>query len=195
VHRMVAVNCILFIFLKFRQLKRCTDVMESIRASANQIQQLEWQVQEAERRVLEKRQSLESTLTASDAELKRDIADFDNVMRTRTQELQAQQRAVATLNADITRVRERIDALNLKRGQVELLQEQSRQLREQQAQNGAFLQRKYALPALPVTGAGNAGWGPNVVRTFVTNLGNEVSVKIAAIGVHSLIYTRTTSPP
>jgi multidrug efflux pump subunit AcrA (membrane-fusion protein) len=172
--------------------------MESIRASANQIQQLEWQVQEAERRVLEKRQSLESTLTASDAELKRDIADFDNVMRTRTQELQAQQRAVATLNADITRVRERIDALNLKRGQVELLQEQSRQLREQQAQNGAFLQRKYALPSLPVTGAGYAGWGPNVVRTFVTNLGNEVSASVASTSKYQICCLPnawTTSPP
>lgn len=156
------------------QLTRCSEVMDGIRVSAGQVQQLEWQVQEAERRVLEKRQSLESTLTASDAELKRDIADFDNVVRTRTQELQAQQRAVSTLNAEIARLRERIDALNLKRGQVELLQDQSRQLKEQQAQNGAFLQRKYALPALPVTGAGNAGWGANVIRTFVTNLGNEV---------------------
>jgi hypothetical protein len=160
--------------------------MEGMRASAGQIQQLEWQVQEAERRVLEKQQALESTLDVSDAELKRDIADFDNVVKQRTAELQAQQRAVATLNSDITRMRERIDALNLKRGQVELLQEQSKQLKDQQAQMGASLQRKYALPALPVSGAGSAGWGPNVMRTFVANLGNEVRMRRVVISVFLL---------
>jgi chromosome segregation ATPase len=153
-------------------------VLEGIRSSATHLQQLEWQVQEAERRVLEKRQSLESTLEGSDAELKRDIADFDNVMRQRTQELQSLQRAVATLTGDIAKVRERTDALNLKRGQAAMLQEQSKQLKEQQAQLGASLQRKYALPALPaaaVVGGGAAGaWGPAVVRAFITNLGNEV---------------------
>ena len=141
-------------------------------------------MQEAERRVLDRRQNLETVLDGSDAEIQRDLNDFDNVMRQRTQELHNLQRTVASLSTEISQLREQTDQLNLKRGQAVMLQEQSKQLKDQQAQLGANLQRKYALPAAATsntssTGAGNqqaaGNWGPVVVRNFLQNLNNEVS--------------------
>lgn len=155
-------------------MSKCNEVLEAVKGLSGQIQQLEWQVQEAERRVLEKRQSLEHTLDCSDAQLQRDIDDFDGVMRQRTQELQALQRSVAKLNAEVAQQREHTDKLNVRRGQAVMLQEQSKQLKEQQVLLGGNLQRKYGLPALPAVAAG-AGWVPAVLRNFLQNLNNEVN--------------------
>lgn len=147
--------------------------MEAVKGLSSQIQQLEWQVQEAERRVLEKHQSLEHTLDCSDIQLQQDIADFDGVMRQRTQELQILQRSVGKLNTEVAQIREHTDKLNVRRGQAVMLQDQSKQLKEQQVQLGGNLQRKYGLPALPAVASGS-GWAPTALRSFLQNLNNEV---------------------
>lgn len=155
------------------QLKQCTEALDAVKGCSVQIENLERQVQETERRVLEKRQSLDHPLEGTDAEIQRDLNDFAGLMQQRTQELQTLQRSVDKLNAEIARVRGSTEQLVAKRGQAEMLQSQMTTLRQRQADTGSKLQMKYNLPALPPVNTG-AGWAPSVVRTFVQNLNNEV---------------------
>lgn len=144
-----------------------------MKGCSTQIDNLERQVQEAERRVLEKQQSLDHLLEGSNAEIQRNLNDFDGLMRQRQQELQTLQRSVSKLNAEIAQVRESTTDLVARRGQGEMLQAESAKLKQRQAESGALLQRKYNLPALPPVVAG-AGWAPTVVRSFLQSLNNEV---------------------
>jgi multidrug efflux pump subunit AcrA (membrane-fusion protein) len=157
-------------------LDTCRETLDALNAQAAQIQQLEWQVQEAERRVMDRGQSLETTLAGSDEAIQRDLDDFDGVMHQRKEALHRLQRSVSTLAAEVAQARAQTDQLNLKRGQAELLQGQAKQLREQQSATGAALQRKHTLAAptgISTTG-GSTTWNNTAVRSFLASLNNEV---------------------
>lgn len=161
--------------------------MEAVRGLTAQIQEREREVQTAEQRVFDKRKSIEQTLDCSDAELQRQINDFDGVMHQRRLELEGLQRSVDKLNAEVTQIRAQTDQLNVRRGQAVMLQDQSKALKEQQAKQGGNLQRKYGLPALPAVAAG-AGWAPTVLRNFLQNLNNEVSEGVSPVHQRHLLF-------
>lgn len=154
-------------------MKQCTEVLDAVRGCTAQIEHLERQVQETERRVLEKQQSLDHLLDGNDADIQRDLDDFDGIMRQRRQELQTLQRSVTSLNAEIAQVRESTEQLVAKRGQAEMLQRDIAKLKAEQVEAGSKLVPKYSLPLVPAVPAGT-GWSPSVTRNFLQNLNNEV---------------------
>ena len=146
---------------------------------------------------MEKQSSLETTLTCSDKELKTDIANFENLMNERKNELQLLQNNMHDLTSNISKQRQSIDTMNIKHGQGVMLLEQISQLKDEQMQLGSSLVRKYNLPTALSTSsnsssnsssnAGNSSitdWTPAVVRTFLMNLNNEVRVVGFYLGFH-----------
>ena len=145
-----------------------------MRSFSTQIDNLERQVQETERRVLERQQGLDHVLDGTDAEIQRDLADFDNLMQQRSQELQTLQRSKSKLDEEIRQIRQSTQQLQEQRGQGQMLLGESNKFRQRQTESAATLQRKYGLPALPQIVAGGV-WAPTVVRGFLQNLKNEVT--------------------
>ena len=145
-----------------------------MRSCSTQIDNLERQVQETERRVLERQQDLDHVLDGTDAEIQRDLADFDNLMQQRSQELQTLQRSKSKLDEEIRQIRQSTQQLQEQRGQGQMLLGESNKFRQRQTESAATLQRKYGLPALPPIVAGGV-WAPTVVRGFLQNLKNEVT--------------------
>jgi len=154
-------------------------VLEQAREQDQQLQQLEWRVGESERRVQDKEKQLDRVLNESDEELQRSVDEFDQVMQARQAELEEVQQKLDENASDISHLRGRAEALNHKKGQAALLQDQFKQHREQQSQLGAELQHKYALPgAVPSAGSssgtGNSIWSLAAVRNFMQNLDNKL---------------------
>ena len=144
---------------------------------------------------MEKQSSLETTLTCSDKELKTDIANFENLMNERKNELQLLQNNMHDLTSIISKQRQSIDTMNIKHGQGVMLLEQISQLKDEQMQLGSSLVRKYNLPTALSSNSNNSSnagsnsssiteWTPAVVRTFLMNLNNEVRVVGFYLGFH-----------
>lgn len=125
----------------------------------------------------EKTLSLDKALDdVSSEELQRTINNFDSVMQQRNQQLHGLRKQADTVQTSISQLRSQIDQLNLKKGQIVMLQDQAKQLREQQVYAGNNLQRKYTLPALPSISSSTGCWSAVILRNFTQNFNNEVFV-------------------
>lgn len=115
-----------------RMLQRYQGVLDQSQRKAQELDKLRWQANEAERRVQEKSQSLESTLTESDDALRDILDNFEAAMKAKVRgkdELASSANAVRSKMAEL---RDRLAQLNTVTGQASLLHEQSRQAKQQQ---------------------------------------------------------------
>lgn len=133
------------------QLRQCNENLTSVKSDVQELQRLQWQVTEGDRRVQEKRSGLEEVLQGhTDAQLQGLIVNFESSVVTRQKELQHLQQQVDGLNEAIAEERRQTTALIAKRGQAELLRSQADQLQQEQRGLCSNLQRKYPTLPLPI---------------------------------------------
>jgi hypothetical protein len=151
-------------------MRSCQEILGAARNSVAELEKVQWKVSDAERRVNEKANSLESRLDGSDAELQTIIANFENTMQGRARELRAMQQKADGLAQEVTQLRDQMGAMNAKKGQAVLLQESQKKLKEDQVVASRSLQRKYNLPQ-PTN-----NWTVVAARDYSQHLNNEVGL-------------------
>jgi len=153
------------------------------------LQRLERDVQDTQRRIDEKTAMIDHLLDASsDDKLHTELSNFDVAMQSRKNELYQLQGNVDSMNLEIAILRSETDQYNVKRGQIVILQDQIKTLKEQQHQLGSTLMRKYALSISTSTDGANSGssssssssssnrisWTPETVANIMMSLTTEV---------------------
>jgi chromosome segregation ATPase len=149
-------------------MKSCQEILGAARNSVAELEKVQWKVSDAERRVNEKANSLESRLDGSDAELQTVIANFENTMQGRARELRAMQQKADGLAQEVAQLRDQMATMNSKKGQAVLLQESQKKLKDDQLTASRNMQRKYNLPQ-PTN-----NWTPVAARDYLQHLNNEV---------------------
>ena len=126
--------------------------------------------------------------TSSDEKLHTELSNFDVAMQSRKNELYQLQGNVDSMNLEIAILRSETDQYNVKRGQIVILQDQIKTLKEQQHQLGSTLMRKYALSISTSTdGSYSSGssssssnrisWTPEIVSNIMQSLTSEVRIQ------------------
>ena len=163
--------------------------MSVAKESELKLQRLERDVQDTQRRIDEKTAMIDHLLDASsDDKLHIELSNFDVAMQSRKNELYQLQGNVDSMNLEIAILRSETDQYNVKRGQIVILQDQIKTLKEQQHQLGSTLMRKYALSISTSTDGANSGssssssssssnrisWTPEIVANILKSLTSEV---------------------
>lgn len=153
------------------RLRKVTDVINAAQANMRHLQKLEWQVNDADRRVQEKSNSLESKLSETDDELQHILNNFEAAMSAKTRELQGLNQQMEAVAKETERMRVSLNELNLKKGQAVAVQDQIAQNREAQLQVIQRLSRK--LPCLNHVQCVTT-WSAAIVRDVLQRLQAEL---------------------
>jgi chromosome segregation ATPase len=177
------------------QLKRCGEIINRASKKANELQALQWRVEETERRLAEKSNALERPMQETDEQLESMLANFEDEMRQRSKLLRDLQKAVDALNGEIGALRAESDQLNTQRGLAVSLTEQVDQCKKTVCDKIQQAARKHKVQ-LPEgmssgnSGGGSRGRGPSgaaivapemvtvqLVRDFIQSLNNKVTYR------------------
>jgi DNA repair exonuclease SbcCD ATPase subunit len=134
-----------------------------------EIEQLQRNIQEQDRRISDKRSNLENELSESDEQLHQTLASFEEIMRVKERDLQLLRQQLDAINREIQVLRSRSNDLNLQKGQAIALQNQITALKDKQLQLSGGYKKKYNfLPMVP------AKWNANVVKDAINMIYSEV---------------------
>lgn len=152
------------------RITRYREIMNRMQASMQNVQELEWKLQSADRLIIEKKSRLEGEeMIESDDELRQKFENFENDMLTKQQELKASQRKIDALNNDILKLRDNTDDLNMKKGLAESLQSQCDEVKSQIIKLAKSASLTYSIP--PLSGVATS----NDIRDFSKNLSNKMT--------------------
>jgi DNA repair exonuclease SbcCD ATPase subunit len=153
-------------------MKNCTDFLNSAQQQTRQLKELEWKVTEAERRVHEKGQSLQSKLNENDEELQHMLNNFQETMNMKRKEVQKFEQQVDAIGKDLDNKRNEAKALNMKKGQAVALQEQIQQQKLAQKELINLYIQKYAfLAQFPIS----SQWNLQIVKDMTKSFTMEFS--------------------
>ena len=106
------------------QCKRTSATVELARSYQTELTESRVRIQESERRLTDKKASLETVHAESTPELETLLLNFDESMVKKNEEIRALQQTVERAQGDIAAERRQQDELNIQRGQAEGLREQ-----------------------------------------------------------------------
>lgn len=149
-------------------MRACKEILDAAKGSEAELLKVQLLITEAERRVFDKTQSLESKLEGTDEEIQASIANFNKMVAEREKELRAMEELSDNLSVEVAMLRSELDQLSIAKGKAVVLQQAAAKFKEDQISSSRSLQRKYNLP-LPAT-----NWTPTAAKDYTQHLRNEV---------------------